>query len=125
MSDTVRVFRDSIEQLILSALPGTIVAGAGALRLPNTTFLLIPAVDTEPLLALLDMEGLCCSSGSACAAGAHEPSHVLKAMGLPTGAGWGSLRISLSRLTTQQDADYLVERVVHVVHHLRAAGASC
>jgi cysteine desulfurase len=120
MDTTVRSLRDSIEDRLLALLPDLAVAGRGSPRIPNTSYFMIGGVNTEALLALLDMDGICCSSGSACSAGAHETSHVLEAMGLARRPDCGLLRVSLSRLTTAAEADYLVARAVHVVHQLRA-----
>ena len=94
--------RDEFEAWLAQKSPGVIIAGQNQPRLPNTTLALFPDIETEPLLALLDMNGIACSSGSACASGAHEPSHVLAAMGLDT-LNAATVRISASRYTTAED----------------------
>jgi len=110
--------RDSFEDWLAGAISDAVIAGRGGDRLPNTTLVLIPGVETEPLLAMLDMEGLACSSGSACASGAHEPSHVLKAMGYSESFG-AVLRISSSRYTTASEYQHLREVLPAVVDKLR------
>lgn len=100
--------RDSFERWLQTTFPGVLIAGKNQPRLPNTTLALFPGIETEPLLALLDMHGVACSSGSACASGAHEPSHVLKAMGLDHELS-AVVRISSSRYTTSHDYDRLRE----------------
>jgi cysteine desulfurase len=115
----VRALRDEFEKTISARLADVRIAGHEAERLPNTSNVLIRGVESEALLARLDLDGLCCSSGSACAAGAHEPSHVLRAMGLPAGKGWGALRVSLSRFNTADEMEYLADRLVHSIQVLR------
>lgn len=124
----LRAWRDGFEAALAAAVPRVLVAGADAPRLPNTSLVLCDGLDTDVWLAHLDMEGFCCSSGSACAAGAHEPSHVLRAMGLPAAAGWGGgpvgiLRVSTSRFTTAAQVESLVDAVVRSVKELRAVGS--
>lgn len=124
----LRAWRDRFEAALREHLPRCLVVGADTERLPNTSLVLCADVDTDVWLAHLDLEGFCCSSGSACAAGAHEPSHVLAALGLPAAAGWGSrpvgvLRVSTSRFTTAAEVESLVHAVVGSVKELRATGA--
>jgi len=120
----VRSWRDRTERE-LSALGGVRVVASTQPRLPQTSLLLINGVDTEVLLARLDMLGLCCSSGSACEAGAHEPSPALRAMGLLTPDAAGRipavLRISWSRFNTAADTESLVDGVSRSVKELRGA----
>lgn len=94
--------REAFENWVTTSLAGTEIVGRNEPRLPNTTLLLVEGVETEPLLALLDLDGIACSSGSACASGAHEPSHVLAALGKADGRA--VVRVSAGRDTT--DADY-------------------
>ena len=113
----LRAWHDHVEQELTRRLPGSRILGAGTPRLPNTTLLQVDGVDTESVLARLDLAGFCCSSGSACAAGAHQPSHVLQAMG---GAGKGAVvRLSSSRFTTASELESLVDTLVLSVHELR------
>lgn len=124
LSTRVRALRDAMEARLAAAIAGLRVVAATSPRLPNTSLMLIDGVDTEALLARLDLLGLCCSSGSACAAGAHEPSRVLRAMGLlPAAGGPAALRVSLSRWTTAAEVDILVDAVAGGVHVLRSTGA--
>lgn len=110
-------WRDQTEQNLVRRLPGLRVIGADQPRLPNTTLLLLEGLDTESVLARLDLAGFCCSSGSACAAGAHEPSPVMKAMGW---AGQGAVvRVSSSRFTQAEELESLVDTLVLSVHELR------
>ena len=109
--------REAMERAVLARIPESWVIGAGQPRLPNTSLFCFAGVDTEALLARLDLAGFCCSSGSACAAGAHEPSHVLKAMGW---VGRGAVvRVSTSRLNAPADTESLVDALVLGVHQLR------
>jgi cysteine desulfurase len=119
MDSRVRAMRDDYEARVTKHCPDALVVGRDAARLPNTSDILFRHVDPEALVARLDMDGLCCSSGSACAAGAHEPSHVMSAMGLPVSEGWGPLRVSLGRFNTADEIECLVARVLHNVRALR------
>lgn len=110
--------RDAFEAWAVAAVPGLEVIGRGQPRLPNTSLLWISGVETEVLLAALDMAGIACSSGSACASGAHEPSHVLAAM------GWSDeraavVRVSSSRFTTDEDERCLRHALAGEVARLR------
>lgn len=109
--------RDIVERG-LADLEGVRLVAAATPRLPNTTMFLVEGVETDVLFAALDMAGICASPGSACAAGAPEPSHVLAAMGL---AGSGApVRISWGRLNSPDEAFALVETFRRVVRDLRA-----
>lgn len=122
MDTRVRPLRDRLEQGILSQLHGVSVLGAGAPRLPNTAALLIEGIEAEALIARLDMQGICCSSGSACAAGSPEPSHVLSAMGIPPHLAQSAIRLSLSRYTSQQEIDSVLHLLPPAIQSLRDAG---
>ena len=113
----LREARDRLEDAVLSRIAGSAVIGRGQPRLPNTTLCQFAGVATEALLARLDVEGFCCSSGSACAAGAHEVSHVLKALGR---VGQGAVvRVSTSRFSPPADTESLVATLVNGVNQLR------
>lgn len=112
------VLRDEFEAWLMDEFPGVMVVGQHQSRLPNTTLALFPGIETEPLLALLDMSGIACSSGSACASGAHEPSHVLAAMGLGARTT-ATVRISASRYTTAEDYARLRDALRGAVRQLR------
>ena len=110
--------REDFESWLAKNIPDAAVIGKGLPRLPNTTMLMVPRMETEPLLALLDMAGVACSSGSACASGAHEPSHVLAAMGR-TDKRTAVIRISASRFTEPAEYEQLKEALLGAVKQLR------
>jgi cysteine desulfurase len=115
----VAALRDRLEEGILSAVSGTAVNGAKTPRVPNTTNISFDRVEAESLLIALDLEGVAVSTGSACSSGTLEPSHVLRAMGLPTHRTQNSLRFSLGMLSTQQEVDRVVEILPRLVEKLR------
>lgn len=112
--------RDYLEQSILTTIPDTVVNGHPVQRLPNTTNIGFKYIEGEAILLSLDQYGVCASSGSACTSGSLEPSHVLRAMGLPYSVLHGSIRFSLSRYTTQTEIDRLLEVLPKVIERLRA-----
>lgn len=118
MADVIRPLRDDMEQRLRSRLPSLVIASANAPRLPNTALLMVPSLPSDIVLARLDMEGVCCSSGSACATGAAEPSHVLTAMQVPTAQSKSAVRVSLSRHTNVNEIDIFVERFGGIVRSL-------
>ncbi|MBI5578606.1 MAG: cysteine desulfurase NifS [Deltaproteobacteria bacterium] len=111
--------RDQLENQILAQVPNTFVNGDRASRLPNTTSIAFEYVEGEAILLMLNEHGICASSGSACTSGSLEPSHVLRAMGVPFTAAHGSIRFSLSRYTTRQEIDFVLEKVPPVIARLR------
>lgn len=104
--------RDRLESAILQAIPGATVNGGGAPRLCNTTNIAFPRVDAEALIIALSEAGVCVSAGSACASGSMEPSHVLKAMGVSSAMARGSIRFSVSRLTTDAEIDGAIDHII-------------
>jgi cysteine desulfurase len=112
--------RDALEQGVLERIEGTHVNGAGARRVPNTTNIGFAGVEAESLLIALDLEGFAVSTGSACSSGTLEPSHVLKAMGLPLHDTQNALRISLGRHTSAGDVAALLDALPPIVTRLRA-----
>ena len=112
--------RDCVERGISGRVPGAILVARSVARLPNTSLFLVPGIDTDVLLAALDMAGACCSSGSACASGSAEPSHVLRAMGLPGIAPTAALRVSWGRFNTPDEANRLVTIVADSIREIRA-----
>ncbi|HEX2456810.1 MAG TPA: cysteine desulfurase family protein [Vicinamibacterales bacterium] len=112
--------RDRLEQEILARVSGTVVNGARDPRVPNTTNISFDGTEAESLLIALDLEGVAVSTGSACSSGTLEPSHVLKAMGLPTHRTQNSIRISLGAGNSDADVDYFLERISGVVEKLRS-----
>lgn len=112
--------RDRLEQGVLQAVPNTRVNGDPEHRLPNTTNISFEYIEGEAILLKLDEQGICASSGSACTSGSLEPSHVLRAMGVPFTAIHGSIRFSLSRYNTQAEIDRVLAVLPPVIAGLRA-----
>jgi cysteine desulfurase len=111
--------RDKLENGLLAACPDARVNGDRASRLPNTTNLSFEYIEGEAILYHLSDLGICASTGSACAAGSLEPSHVIRAMGVPFTAVHGSVRFSLSRYNTEAEVDYVLEHMPRIVRKLR------
>ena len=112
--------RDPLEHGLLAAIPNSGINGTRDPRVPNTTNLYFDGIDAEALLIALDLQGLSISAGSACQSGATEPSHVLTAMGLPKARARASIRISLTRLTTDAEVDTVLTLIPKTVAHLRS-----
>ncbi len=115
----VRALRDRLEAELLKRIPNTLVNGDREHRLPNTCSLSFEYVEGESILLLLSNEGICASSGSACTSGSLEPSHVLRAMGVPFTAAHGSIRFSLSIYNPPEDVDAVIEKLPPIVERLR------
>ena len=111
--------RNRLEERILGAVPGTAINGAREPRVPNTTNISFDRVEAESLLIALDLEGIAVSTGSACSSGTLEPSHVLRAMGLPAHRTQNSLRFSLGLFSTEAEVDRVVEVLPRLVEKLR------
>ena len=111
--------RDYLIDRILKEVPYTRLNGHRTNRLPNNANFSFQFIEGESLLIMLDMEGICGSSGSACTSGSLDPSHVLLAIGLPHEIAHGSLRLTLSDETTKEDIDFVVEKVKEIVARLR------
>jgi cysteine desulfurase len=116
----LRAMRTRLEEGVLAAVPGTAVNGARDARVPNTTNISVEGVEAESLLIALDLEGIAVSTGSACSSGTLEPSHVLRAMGLPTHRTQNSIRISLGAGNTDAEVDDFLAKLPQVVTKLRA-----
>jgi cysteine desulfurase len=112
--------RDKLESGLLTAIPKTHINGTTTHRAPNTTNLRFEGVDAESLLIALDMQGIAASFGAACQSGATEPSHVLLAMGLTPTEARSSLRLSLSRLTTEAEIEEALRIIPAAVARLRS-----
>ena len=112
--------RDKLENGLLERISDCMVNGDVENRLPNTSNIAFKNVEGEAILLMLDRLGICASSGSACTSGSLEPSHVLRAMGVPFNYAHGSVRLSLSRYTTEEDVDYVIENFPGVIETLRA-----
>ena len=115
----VAMLRDRLEQGLLERISDCMVNGDEENRLPNTTNIAFKNVEGEAILLMLDRLGVCASSGSACTSGSLEPSHVLRAMGVPFTYAHGSIRLSLSRYTTQEEVDFVIENFPGVIQTLR------
>ena len=111
--------RDYLIDRILKEVPYKRLNGHRTNRLPNNANFSFQFIEGESLLIMLDMEGICGSSGSACTSGSLDPSHVLLAIGLPHEIAHGSLRLTLSDETTKEDIEFVVEKVKEIVARLR------
>ena len=110
-----RQVRDYMIEKIEKEIPYCRLNGHRTLRLPNNVNFSFRFIEGESLLIMLDMEGICASSGSACTSGSLDPSHVLLAIGLPHEIAHGSLRLTISEETTKEDVDFVVEKIKGIV----------
>ncbi len=115
----VRELRDRLQRELTSRISHTRVNGGGTERLPNTLSISFEYVEGESILLLLDEKGICASSGSACTSGSLEPSHVLRAMGVPFTYAHGTIRFSLSRFTTSDEIDLVIRELPPIIERLR------
>lgn len=115
-----RELRDYLIDRILKEVPYTRLNGDRVDRLPNNANFSFQFIEGESLLIMLDMEGICGSSGSACTSGSLDPSHVLLAIGLPHEIAHGSLRLTLGEETTKEELDFVIEAVKKIVEKLRS-----
>jgi cysteine desulfurase len=118
-NNQVKQLRDKLENEILKRVPNTIINGDRNHRLPNTTSIAFEYVEGESILLMMDEFGICASSGSACTSGSLEPSHVLRAMGVPFTAAHGSVRFSLSKYNTEEEIDFIIEKLPPIIERLR------
>jgi cysteine desulfurase len=118
-NNRVKKLRDKLENSILKSCPDCFVNGDKKNRLPNTANISFEYIEGEAILLMLDKYGICASSGSACTSGSLEPSHVLRAMGVPFTAAHGSIRFSLSRYNTEEEVDFVIEKIPEIVNKLR------
>jgi len=116
----VKRLRDRLEHALLSRIPHSKVNGSGADRLPNTTNISFAVVEGESILLHMDEFGICASSGSACTSGSLQPSHVLRAMGIPFTMAHGSVRFSLSIYNSEEEIDFVVSKLPGIIEKLRA-----
>jgi cysteine desulfurase len=116
----VRQLRDKLESGLLKRISNSKVNGGGALRLPNTTNISFEFIEGESILLLMDGHGICASSGSACTSGSLQPSHVLRAMGVPYTMAHGSVRFSLSIYNTDEEIDFIIEKLPPIIARLRS-----
>jgi cysteine desulfurase len=129
----VKTLRDKLENGLLEIIGSSMINGDRQQRLPNTSSISFEYVEGESILLKLSDKGICASSGSACTSGSLEPSHVLRAMGVPFTAAHGSIRFSLSSFNTEEEIDYILEVMPPIIEQLRvispfwktAAAPSC
>ena len=112
--------RDYAIKRILAEVPYCRLNGDAQKRVPNNINISFQFIEGESLLIMLDMAGICGSSGSACTSGSLDPSHVLLAIGLPHEIAHGSLRLTLNEEITKEDIDYVVEHLKEIISNLRA-----
>ena len=116
----VRSLRDRLESALLARIPQSRVNGDLSQRLPNTTNISFEFVEGEGILLLMNEYGICASSGSACTSGSLQPSHVLRAMGVPFTMAHGSIRFSLSIYNTEEEIDFVAEKMPPIIERLRS-----
>ena len=114
----VKELRDKLEKGLLSSIYNARLNSAASLRVPNTTNIGVEYIEGELILLNMNDIGICASSGSACTSGSLDPSHVLKAMGVPFTALHGSIRFSLSRYTTEEEIDYTLKHMPAIINKL-------
>ena len=124
LADMPRVLalRDHLEAALAARLPELRVNGQGSERVPNTSLLSFPGLEGEAILLKLDAAGICVSTGSACTTGQREPSHVLRAMQVPADFARGTIRVSLSRETTAEEIEAVIEQLPRIIAELRTLG---
>ena len=118
-NNRVKKMRDRLENELLAKIPKTRINGDIQNRLPNTTSIGFDYIEGEAILLMMDELGICASSGSACTSGSLEPSHVLRAMGIPFTSAHGTIRFSLSTYNTEDDIDYIIEKLPIIIKRLR------
>jgi len=115
----VRALRDKLEKALLASCPDAKLNGHPDHRLPNTANISFEYIEGESILLMLDEHGICASSGSACTTGSLEPSHVMRAMGIPYTAAHGSIRFSLSVYNSNAEIDKVIEVLPPIIRRLR------
>ena len=121
LKDMARVeqLRNKLENSLLERIPNAMINGSRQSRLPNTTSIAFEYVEGESILLMMDQHGICASSGSACTSGSLEPSHVLRAMGVPFTAAHGSIRFSLGNYNSEEEIDFIIEKLPPIIERLR------
>lgn len=118
-NNRVKALRDRLEQGLLQSVPKSMLNGHKTHRLPNTANISFEYVEGEAILLHMNQHNICASSGSACTSGSLEPSHVLRAMGVPFTAAHGSIRFSLSVYNTEEEVDFVLEKMPAIIASLR------
>ncbi len=116
----VKQLRDKLENELRAVIPNSRVNGDRGSRLPNTSNISFEFVEGEAILLMMDQFGICASSGSACTSGSLQPSHVLRAMGVPFTMAHGSIRFSLSVYNTDEEIDFVIEKLPAIIETLRS-----
>ena len=116
----LKTIRDYLQAKITEQIPGVKFNGHMAQRLPHILNVSFECIEGEAILTMLDMEGICVSTGSACTSGSLEPSYVLSAMGVSQELSNGTIRFSICKSNTKDDIDYVVEKLVKIVEKLRS-----
>lgn len=111
--------RDKLIKGVLATIPYSYLTGHESQRLPGTASFIFECIEGESLVLMLDYNGICASSGSACSSGSLDPSHVLLSIGLIHEQAHGSLRLSLGKYNTEEDVDYILEKLPKIVENLR------
>lgn len=119
-----RTLRERFEQRLRAALPQAVIFAAGAPRLDNTSFFAVPPLEGRTLIMALDRLGLAVASGSACGSGQHEPSHVLKAMGVASARAHGAVRVSFGQQNSEEDIERLITALISQTKQLQGMGAA-
>ncbi|MCW8919306.1 MAG: cysteine desulfurase [Gammaproteobacteria bacterium] len=119
-----RTLRERFEQRLSAALPQAVIFATGAERLPNTSFFAVPPLEGRTLIMALDQRGFAVASGSACGSGQHEPSHVLKAMGVASAQAHGAVRVSFGQQNSDSDIERLITALVSQTKQLQGMGAA-
>jgi cysteine desulfurase len=115
----VKALRDRLESELIQRVPNAVVNGDPENRLPNTSNIAFEFIEGEAILLMMDGHGICASSGSACTSGSLEPSHVLRSMGVPYTAAHGSIRFSLSIYNTEEEIDFVIDKLPPIIERLR------
>ncbi|NCU33684.1 MAG: aminotransferase class V-fold PLP-dependent enzyme, partial [Candidatus Moranbacteria bacterium] len=118
-TEKIKKLRDYLIQEVLTKVPNAYLNGHPQKRSPNNANFRFDNVEGESLLMLLDMDGICASTGSACSSGSLEPSHVLLALGLKHEQAHGSLRLTIGKHTTESEIDFAVKKIKEAVEKLR------
>ena len=116
----IRALRDQLQEGLLAKIPSAMVTGDPAHRTPNTLNIAFEYVEGEAILLMLNQLGIAASSGSACTSGSLEPSHVMRAMGIPYTAAHGSIRFSLSRYTREREIEQVLTHLPLIIERLRS-----
>ncbi len=116
----VKSLRDRLESELLKRIPNSHVNGDISNRLPNTSNISFESIEGESILLMMDELGICASSGSACTSGSLQPSHVLRAMGVPFTMAHGSVRFSLSIYNNEEEIDFVIDKMPPIIEKLRA-----